>query len=62
MSGHFSGPLNMAARGWLQTFLGSFERSQCWLSVRLSCGGQHSRHEATLDSHASYGDGHCWLL
>ena len=43
VSGHFSGSLNMAARGWLQTLLGSAERSQCWLSVGLLCGGQHSR-------------------
>ena len=40
-----SSRLNKAARGWLQTFLGSAERSQCWLSVRLFCGGQHWRHE-----------------
>ena len=48
MSGHFSGRLNTAARGWLQTFLGSAERSQCWLSVRLFCGGQHSRRDVGL--------------
>ena len=69
MSGHFSGRLNTAARGWLQTFLGSAERSQCWLSVRLFCGGQHSRRDVgllprlhgTAALHTSYGDGQCWL-
>ena len=68
---------DVMARGWLQTFLGSAEPSQCWLSVRLFCGGQHSRHElgcfrsyigqprspgnARFSRHAFNGDGQRWL-
>ena len=66
MSGHFSGRLNTAARGWASdvSWFGravaalAFCETVSWPSIRDT---SWVTSEATWDSHASHGDGQCWL-